>query len=272
MALIYRDFLRKLNSAMDNIQAEAELDLLLESVDFAKKDFLTGKKFPKDKIDKIDSLIKVRIETNIPIQYLLGYGYFMGEKFLVNKNVLIPRPETELLVQKVIGLEGRTLLDIGTGSGCIAVMAKKLSDKEVWACDISEKAVETAQKNAKILCAEVNFIKSDLFKNIHQKFDIIVSNPPYIPKNTMPELQKEVSGHEPHLALFAKDEKGVEFYRKIIEQAPEHLTTGGYLCFELGIGQSDIVTEMLAAKGFEEIEIIKDLNGIERIITAKFKE
>lgn len=270
MALIYRDFLRKLNSAMDTHQTEAELNLLLESVGFSKKDFLTGKELSKDKINKINSLIEKRLKENIPIQYLLGYGYFMGEKFLVNENVLIPRPETELLVQKIISFEGMTLLDIGTGTGCIAIMAKKLSTKAVTACDICEKALETSQKNAENLHAKVDFVQSDLFENIDKKFDIIVSNPPYIPKSTMPELQKEVIGHEPHLALFTEDEKGVEFYRRIIEKAPEHLTTGGYLCFELGIGQSGMVAEMLANRGFSDIKITKDLNGIERIITAKF--
>ena len=270
MALVYKDFLQKLKSVMDIYQAEAELNLILESVDFSKIKYLSGFELSKDKAKKVDFFIKKRIEEKIPIQYLLGFGYFMGEKFFVNEDVLIPRPETELLVQKTIEFNGKKLLDIGTGTGCIAIMVKKLSNKDVMACDISQKALEVAQKNAKNLHAEVDFIKSDLFENINEKFDIIVSNPPYIPKNTMPELQKEVAEHEPHLALFTEDEKGVEFYKNIIKNAPEYLNRGGYLCFELGINQSGMVAEMFMEKGFGCIEIIKDLNGIERIITARF--
>ncbi len=255
---------------MDIHQAEAEFNLFLESVDFAKKDFLAGKILSPEKITKISNLINIRLEKNIPIQYLLGYAYFMGEKFFVTEDVLIPRPETELLVQKVIEFKGKTVLDIGTGSGCIAIMIKKLSEKEVTACDISKKALEIAVKNAKNLHAEVNFIESNLFENISGKFDIIVSNPPYIPMKTMFELQKEVIGHEPHLALFAEDEEGVEFYKKIIEKAPLYLNKGGYLCFEIGINQSDSIIKMLAGSGFNDIICIKDLNKIERIVTAKF--
>jgi len=254
---------------MELFQAEAELNLILESVNFSKKDFLLDKTLSDEKTHKINELINIRTEKRIPIQYLLGYGYFMGEKFYVDPSVLIPRPETELLVQKVAELNGKTILDIGTGSGCIAIMLKKLSDKTVTAIDISEKALETAQKNAKNLSADVNFIHSDLFSNIEQKFDIIVSNPPYIPKSTMPEMQQEIKEHEPHLALFTKDAEGVEFYKKIIEQSQKHLKENGYLAFEIGIGQHKIISQILEQNDFKDIKIIKDFAQIERIVIAK---
>lgn len=254
---------------MELSQAEAELNLILESVGFSKKDFLLGKELSEENAQKIVEIIEKRTKERIPVQYLLGYGYFMGEKFTVTPDVLIPRPETELLVQKVIGLQGENILDIGTGSGCIAIMAQKLSNKDVWACDISPKALEIAQLNAKSLNAKVKFVQSDLFSNITEKFDIIVSNPPYIALSTMPELQKEVQLHEPHLALFANDAEGVEFYKRIIEQSKNHLHAGGHIAFEIGIGQALSISEMLEQNDFKNIEIIKDLSKIERIIIAQ---
>lgn len=254
---------------MDTLQAEAEISLLLESVGFSKKDFFLGHELPVEDLEKINFLIEKRIKEKTPVQHLIGYGYFLGEKFIVNEHVLIPRPETELLVQEVIALQGKKILDIGTGTGCIAIMLQKMTGMAVSACDISEKALETAKKNAENLGAEVNFIHSDLFTNILEKFDIIVSNPPYIPMSELENLQAEVAFKEPHLALFAPDEKGIEFYKKIIEQSSKCLKAGGYLAFEIGIGQHEDIKKMLEMNDFDNIKVIKDLSGIERIIIAQ---
>jgi len=254
---------------MDNLQAEAELALLLESKNFSKKDFLLGKKLPQKDAEKINLLIEKRVKERIPMQHIVGYSYFMGEKFLVNEHVLIPRPETELLVEEISKIQGKTLLDIGTGSGCIAIMCKKITGIKTIACDISEKALEIARKNAENLNVEIEFVQSDLFENITGKFNIIASNPPYIPLSQMPKMTPEVAKKEPHHALFTKDEKGIEFYEKIISQSSDYLKKDGFLVFELGINQAKIVCELLKNKGFDNINMIKDLSGIERIIIAQ---
>jgi release factor glutamine methyltransferase len=264
----YKEFCEKLYPFMDTLQADAEISLLLESVGFSKKDFLLGKKLSSQNIEKISFLIQKRISEKIPIQQLIGYSYFMGEKFIVNEHVLIPRPETEILVQEITKLKGQKILDIGTGSGCIAIMSKKITGISVSACDISKKALKTAQINAQNLCVNVDFIHSDLFSNISEKFDIIVSNPPYIPLSKMSDLE-EIVLKEPHAALFAPDEKGIEFYKKIIEQSSSYLNEKGHVAFEAGLGQSKYIIQILEQNGFLNIRTIKDLSGIERIIIAQ---
>lgn len=253
-----------INNGIEKLQAEAELNLILESINFSKKDFLIGKTLQKEQTQKITNITNKRTEEKIPVQHILGYSYFMGEKFIVSPDVLIPRPETELLVEETLKLKGETVLDIGSGSGCIAIMLAKLSNKKVASCDISKKALCVAEQNANNLGAKVDFIHSDLFENIEKKFDIIVSNPPYIPhsENLAPEVNKE-----PHLALFA-DNNGLAIYEKIITQAPQYLNKGGYIAFELGIHQHEKVSKMLEESEFSNITIIKDYSGIERIITA----
>ena len=171
-----------------------------------------------------------------PLQYILNISEFMGEKFFVNENVLIPRPETEILINKVIDIaktiQNPEILDIGTGSGCIPIIVKKIIPiSDIYSCDISDEAIKIAKVNANNIDTNIHFIKSDLFQNINMKFDIIVSNPPYIPPNEKPYIQKEVT-FEPDLALYTNDLKGIEFYRKIIANASEYLNTKGYLCFE----------------------------------------
>lgn len=214
---------------------------------------------------------KLRAEKRIPIQHIIGTAYFMGEDFIVNENVLIPRDETEILVRKCVEIINknnyRTILDIGTGSGCIACMVAKLRKTKVLSVDISQKALNIAEENISKLNLKdlVTLKQSDLFSNVSEKFDLIVSNPPYIPTTEEENLQKEVK-FEPYSALFAPDADGIEFYDKIIKQAPEHLNKGGYLLFELGIGQADLVKSKMLENGFENIQTEKDLAGIERII------
>lgn len=254
---------------MGSLQAEAEISLLLDIIGFSKKDFLLGHDLSSEHLEKINFLIEKRISEKIPMQYLVGYSYFMGEKFQVDDNVLIPRPETELLVEAVSKLQAKKILDIGTGTGCIAIMLQKITGMVVFASDISEKALEVANINATNLGAKVEFIHSDLFSNISGKFDVIVSNPPYIPRSELPNLQVEVALREPHLALFASDEKGIEFYEKIIEQSKNYLNKHGYLAFEVGIDQSKNVSQIFEQNGFCNIQILKDFSGIERILIAQ---
>lgn len=228
--------------------------------------------------------VKLRVDKRIPIQHVIGTAYFMGEDFIVNENVLIPRDETEILVRCAVEIikdkektaESVHVLDIGTGSGCIACTIAKNTHSQVLGVDISCQALEVAIENASKLGLfnRAIFRKSDLFSNVRkegfgfEKFDLIISNPPYIPVKEKSLIQKEVT-FEPELALYAKDFDGVEFYDKIITQAPDYLNEEGYLMFELGIGQAQKVKEMMIERGFLEIEIIKDLAGIERVISGK---
>ena len=211
-----------------------------------------------------------RLGRGEPLQYILGYGWFYGYRFNLCEDVLIPRPETEELVRMVLDdTAGATekpaaLLDVCTGSGCIAIALSTFSSAKVTASDISEKALAVARKNAKEHKADVKFVLSDLFGNIEGRFDIIVSNPPYIPTADIEGLDKEVKDHEPRLALDG-GEDGLDICRKISVEAGEHLKDGGLLLLECGIGQAHEIVKML--EGYD-CGIIKDLQGIERIVKA----
>lgn len=239
-----------------------EVDLTLNS-EFASSDVVLEK-------------AQLRARTRAPIQHIIGSSYFMGEDFIVNENVLIPRDETEILVRKAVEIisqnEFKKVLDIGTGSGCIACMIAKLTQAQVIGVDISTEALQVALDNSSKLGLfnKAIFRKSDIFSNVKEKFDMIISNPPYIPVNEKKNLQVEVA-FEPDLALFAQDAEGIGFYKKIIAQAPEFLNQGGYLMFELGINQVDFVKSLMEEKGFEDIAIEKDLAYIERVIYGRYK-
>lgn len=267
------------NGGIEEYKQEADL-IIQEISGLDKAKLLICDDIPN--ADKIEEIAKKRATSKAPIQHILGYSYFMGEKYIVNKNVLIPRDETEILVSKCFELlQNKTekihILDIGLGSGCIScALAKKLKDKdiEILGVDISLEALEIAIENINKLdlVRKVIIRKSDLFSKIRniEKFDLIVSNPPYIPKKEENNLQKEVRDFEPKEALYAADEDGIEFYKKIIATAPNFLKKEGHLAFELGIGQYEKVQELME-KDFEDIKIYKDLAGIERVITGKIK-
>lgn len=267
------------NGGIEEYKQEADL-IIQEISGLDKAKLLICDDIPNT--DKIEEIAKKRVTSKAPIQHILGYSYFMGEKYIVNKNVLIPRDETEILVLKCFELlQNKTekihILDIGLGSGCIScALAKKLKDKniEILGVDISLEALEIAIENINKLdlVRKVIIRKSDLFSKIRdiEKFDLIVSNPPYIPKKEENNLQKEVRDFEPKEALYAADEDGIEFYKKIIATAPNFLKKEGYLAFELGIEQYKKVQELME-KDFKDIKIYKDLAGIERVITGKIK-
>ena len=272
------DFIKILVEAnIPSNEAKIEVELILEKV--------TGKKLEEllfiNEFDEAQIMpyIKERIETKKPIQYILGYAHFMGEKFIVNDDVLIPRDETEILIREVNKeiFKGAKILDIGTGSGIIPCMVGKYSkeknlDVEILGADISNGAIHIALDNVKKLnlIRTCIFRKSDLFSNIRsdEKFDIIVSNPPYIPKKMYETIQEEVK-FEPYNALFTEDNKGLYFYEKIIADAPKFLKKGGFIFFELMQGQADDVFKLLSDNGFKNVQIIKDLANIERVIKAE---
>lgn len=206
-----------------------------------------------------------------PIQYIIGFQEFMGIKFFVNKNVLIPQPDTEILVEKTIEIlkkyQKPKVLDLCTGSGAIAIsISKYLPESEVIASDISNDALEVARANDKE--GKIKFINSNLFDNIQEKFDVIVSNPPYIKTSELKTLSKEVL-NEPILALDG-GEDGLAFYKKIIEQAHKFLNKDGYLCLEIGEDQQDEITFLLEKNSnYVEIKKYNDLAGNNRVITCK---
>lgn len=256
-------------------EANIEVKMLIEHfANFGVKDIIMGNKLDPEKLNIVKEKAELRAKTRQPIQHIIGFADFMGEKFIVNPNVLIPRDETEILVIKAIEIINKnnfkTALDVGTGSGCIACMIAKNSDCQIIGLDISSDALNTALDNASRLNLfnKAIFRKSDVFSNVKpgEKFDIIISNPPYIPSKT--EVQKEVT-FDPPSALFTSDDKGLEFYEKITKASPEILNKGGYLMFELGINQVQDVQKLMDENGFSQIEIIKDLAGIERVILGK---
>ena len=262
------------DSGIEPNEEKVEVRLLIEHfAGYSLVDILMGKKLTEDKLKIVEEKAKLRAKTHEPIQYIIGLADFMGEKFLVNKDVLIPRDETELLVRKAIEIikenNFKMVLDMCTGSGCIACMIAKLTNSQAMGVDISTEAIHTAFKNMEKfgLYNRAIFRKSDIYSKIREdeKFDLIVSNPPYIPPKEKETIQEEVS-YEPDLALYTTDEKGLAFYEKIIKDAPKFLNKGGYLMFELGIGQSTSVAQLMKKAGFENIKVLKDLANIDRVI------
>ncbi len=270
-------YLNKLEQrGIDRAEAIAELDFVIKNVcDCTSKEIILDFELSKKQSLSIDSIFDERVATKRPIQQLLGVADFYGEKFYVNEHTLIPRPETELLVVEAVKIlrnyENPKVLDIGTGSGNIACsLAGEFDDIEIIGVDISSKALQVALKNAEGLgvTKKAMFRKSDLFSNISETFDMIISNPPYIPKKLRNSLQEEVK-FEPELALFAQDEKGVDFYKAIITEASNYLNLEGYLLFEMGVNQSEIIQELLVQNYFRVIDVKKDFNNIDRVVIAQ---
>lgn len=216
-------------------------------------------------------LIKKR-SKHIPLQYLTKEQEFMGLSFELSNDVLIPRQDTEILVEEILKVScGKTVLDLCTGSGCILISLDKLgSIEQGLGVDLSEKALDIAKKNAALLDAKVDFIQSDLYQNVIGTFDIIVSNPPYIPTNEIKELMEEVRVHEPLLALDGKED-GLFFYREITKNLHHYLNPGGYVFFEIGYNQGMEVSHMLQEIGMDEICVRQDFAGLDRVVCGKRK-
>ena len=240
-----------------------------------------------EKIEKIRYFIKKIGQEKFPVQYLLNEQEFFGRKFYVDKGVLIPRQDTEILVEKAIEIlkndtlkkniseknskNRKKILDIGAGSGIIGIsVALEIKDSYVLGIDISEKALETSEKNKEILNVKnIKFLKSNLFENIEFKeFDMIISNPPYISFNEVGIMSDDTLLHEPSDALFAEND-GLYFYYEICQNALDYLADSGYLLFEIGYKQGNNVAEIMTSSGFKNVEVIKDLTGLDRVVVGQ---
>ena len=250
----------------------SDIDWIMVEVTGEKRSMLPFHgNFSSEETKKIMDAAQKRM-NHIPIAYIFGKTNFYGYDFKVDKNVLIPRLDTEILIEEIIKdiklRSGETsVLDIGTGSGAIAVSIQKETGTKVTAVDISKNALEIAKFNAEQNDAKIEFILSDLFENVKQKFDFIVSNPPYIETETIKSLDKEVVFNEPILALDG-GEDGLEFYRKIVADAPRFLNSGGKLYFEIGYNQASSVSELMK-KDFKNIKVLKDYGNNDRVVLGE---
>ena len=268
------------NAHIDNADYDA-LELLL---------YITGIDRTRYLIDATQQLDDVSLKRylevitkrahHVPLQHIMGYTYFYGRKYMVNEHVLIPRQDTEVLVDEVMKLtsDSSRVLDMCTGSGCIIISlaaAGHTAEYEYGAVgvDISDKAIEVAEYNSKLNgVSYVEFVKSNMFAELRDtgvKFDVIVSNPPYIPTKDIRELSDEVKLHDPLLALDG-DEDGLKFYRAITRNAVNYLNKGGYLCYEIGYNQAHDVSDILVSCGYNDIRVVKDLAWLDRVVIARY--
>lgn len=253
-------------------QRDAEL-LLLHVAGITRADLMTHpeRELTERQINHYQAAITRRARHE-PVQHILGIQEFYGRDFIVNRLVLIPRPETEHLVEAVLATcpQPKSVLDIGTGSGILAItLALELPSATVTATDISTAALAVAQKNAQQLDAgeRIRFVVSDLFTALDdEQFDCIVSNPPYVARSEV--LEPQVREYEPAMALYA-GEDGLTIYRRLIPEAIAHLAPGGHLLLEIGHGQRDSLQRLLAQSGFEDIRFVNDLQGIPRVAMGR---
>ncbi len=272
------EILKKSAEILRNANIEsASLDCRLLLCAFLKVDKLYLIVHPDESVGNTEEffgLVKRRA-SHEPMQYILGYAEFMGLRFKVDNNVLIPRPDTEICVEYLIDLIGSSpahILDIGTGSGCIPIsILKNCPGCVASAVDISEKALEIARENAfqNGVSQRIEFTKTDILSDFPKEdFDFIVSNPPYIRDGVIPRLMSDVKDFEPYGALSGGAD-GLVFYRRIAAEAAKHITPDGSLVFEIGYDQAEDVLGILKANGYSEIKVIKDLSGNDRVVTAK---
>lgn len=254
-------------------EAELEAFYIIEHIfELSRSTFFLKKmeEVEQEQAEKCLEIAKLR-SSRKPLQYILGRQEFMGLNFHVTEDVLIPRQDTEGLVEEIISIikPGMKVLDMCTGSGCIAVSLQKLAkDIQVTAVDISPKALEIAKENAKLNQAEVTFVESDMFERITEKYDIIVSNPPYIKSAVIDTLMSEVKDYEPRLALDGYED-GLYFYRKLAKESGNYLNPDGMLCLEIGYDQGAEVAALLKENSFTEVRIKKDLCGLDRNVYGK---
>ena len=239
---------------------DANQYLLNQSMPFGEEE--------EKKVNSYFEAIQKRSEK-IPLQYITGEQNFCGLDFYVNENVLIPRLDTEVLVEKILEYEepGQRVMDMCTGSGCIAITLQKLGGFQVMAVDISEEALTLARKNAQRNQAQVTFFQSNMFEQLSNtsKVDVIVSNPPYIESKVVDELDDEVKKYEPRIALDGMED-GLHFYRILAREGKRFLNEGGRLYVEIGFDQAEAVKEIFGAQGFLDIQVYKDLAGLDRVV------
>lgn len=220
-----------------------------------------------EQVAEYENVLNKRAE-HVPLQYITGEQEFMGIPFHVNDSVLIPRQDTETLVEEALKVvrPGMKVMDMCTGSGCILIsILKNIVDVEGFGYDISKQAINVAKENAKLNNVNATFERSDLFDDVSDKFDVIVSNPPYIPTDVIGGLMPEVAVFEPMLALDGKED-GLHFYRRIVEKASEYLNPGGKLLFEIGHDQGKSVSGLMKEAGFQDVRVVKDLVGNDRVV------
>jgi release factor glutamine methyltransferase len=278
----YRDnFIQELTPIHGADEAESFFYLILEDknnlrrIDLALQPELA---FSKVEIEDYNSLLE-QLKLEVPVQHLLGSAHFYGMEFVVNENVLIPRSETEELVEWIVAdckdntsTQPIKILDIGTGSGCIAIsLAKNIKNAQVFAIDVSEKALATAKINAEKNNVNVTFLLADILKttDLNEDFDIIVSNPPYIRNLEKEEIKKNVLAYEPHLALFVADDNALIFYRKIAALAQKHLAEAGYLYYEINQYLGKETVALLENFDFKNTQLRKDIYGNDRMTKSQ---
>ena len=276
------DFIKALLPFYDEMEAESFFYLLLENKHQLRRIDLAldvDSVFSENEILNWNAILE-KLKIQIPIQYIIGTTHFYGLEFFVDENVLIPRSETEELVDWIVKLNSKLskkknlkILDIGTGSGCIAVsLAKNIPNSEVFAIDVSENALAIAKKNAILNKVPVTFLHKNILetKDLSQKFDIIVSNPPYVRNLEKAEIKPNVLDNEPHLALFVPDNDPLIFYKKIAELAAANLNPNGQLFFEINQYLGKETQELLESIGLKNIELRKDIYGNDRMIACNF--
>jgi release factor glutamine methyltransferase len=289
-----KQYRAQFNKSIKHLYPTSEIDsffflILEEYIGFKRIDIVLKSDFYIDQESlNLMQVATKQLEQEIPIQYIIGKTEFFGLPFNINKEVLIPRPETEELVEQVIkevsliktyntasneatNEKQITILDIGTGSGCIAISLKKqLPGSKISAIDVSDKALRVAKKNAALNKVNINFIHLDILKtnNLDKLYDVIVSNPPYVRELEKKEMKNNVLNNEPHLALFVDNKNPLLFYNKIAELANKFLTKNGQLHLEINQYLGKETIKLLAEKGFKNIQLKKDIFGNDRIITA----
>ncbi len=269
-------FINQVAPFFDETEAESFFYIILENWHHLKRIDLALQ--PDLEMSDIDlqkwNDIVIELKTQKPIQYILGETFFYDLRFQVDENTLIPRPETEELVALILASNKETnkkikVLDIGTGSGCIAIsLAKNLPNAHLFALDVSEKAIEIAQKNAKYNDVSITFLHQNILEtvNLNKQFDIIVSNPPYVRNLEKSEINKNVLDYEPHLALFVEDNDALLFYKKIAQLAKKNLNQNGQLFFEINQYLAKETVELIKDLGFKNIKLHQDIYGNDRMI------
>ena len=225
----------------------------------------------KEQEEQYCEYISVR-KSHVPLQHITGVQEFMGLEFCVNEHVLVPRQDTEVLVEYVLKVlePGMSVLDMCTGSGCILISLLKMREGvSGTGVDISEDALKVAAKNRDKIGVDASLVQSDMFENVSGTYDVIVSNPPYIRTSVIEELEEEVKLHDPFVALDGKED-GLYFYRKIVEKSPELLKNGGKLYFEIGHDQGEDVKKLMEESGFSKVSVKKDLAGLDRVVFGEY--
>lgn len=272
--LDYFELKRNLEKSFEKagIEETADIDWIMVEVTGKSRSMLPlHGKFSTEETKQIMDAVEKRLK-HIPLAYIFGKTNFYGYDLEVNQNVLIPRLDTEILIEKVkndiiSNKKAVSVLDIGTGSGAIAIVLQKETGANVTAVDVSPKALEVAKRNAEKNNAEIKFIHSNVFENVVGKFDFIVSNPPYIETEVVKGLEKEVVDNEPILALDG-GEDGLDFYREIVEKVPNFLNEGGKLYFEIGYNQAEAVSGLMKDK-FKNIQVFKDYGDNDRVVSGE---